>query len=226
VARPTSLATFVYQSLIERIATGKARPGDRLVIDQIAKELSVSLIPVREALTRLSAEGLVEYQLNRGFRVTPEPQTRDYRELFMARLVVEFGAVRQTVLPVSRDLISHLRSINGQIGSLKPGKSFKGFSRFVELNDMFHRELVSLARNSTLSELYEKLAYGSRIARDLQGRGIPDLPENFREHELIIKALEASDVAATAEAVERHILSGMGRFLRDVERVRHRRSET
>ncbi|MEP7243545.1 MAG: GntR family transcriptional regulator [Gammaproteobacteria bacterium] len=224
VPRPTSLAAFVYQSLVERIATGAAPAGERLVIDRIANQLRVSLIPVREALARLSAEGLVEYQLNRGYRVTAAPLARDYRELFMARLVVEFGAARQAVVPLPRETLQRLRALNEEIGQLKPGKTFKGYKRFIELNDRFHTELVGLAHNKTLSELHEKLAYGSRTARDLQGRGVPDLAENFREHESIVKALERQDVESAAAAVERHILAGMTRFLRDIERVRTRKS--
>lgn len=216
-SRPKSLAEFAYQTLLERIATGRYRPGDRLVIDSLAKELAVSLIPVREALARLNAEGLVEHHPNRGYILTPAPPTKDYRELFLARLVVEAGAVKLSESNISDSALEALRAINRRLAALKPSKTFRGFRRFVELNDKFHAELVGLARNKTLTDLHQKLAYGARIARDLQGRGVPDLAENVREHDAIIKALELREVNLAAKAVEDHILAGMERFLHDLQ---------
>lgn len=218
--RPTSLSAFVYERLLEQIAAGRSRAGDRIVIDQVAKALGVSLIPVREALARLNAEGLVEHQLHRGYRVTSSPDTKDYRDLFLARLVVESGAIRQSAGKVSAQAIRRLRAINDQIGALRPGKTFRGYRQFVELNDEFHSELVGLAGSTELTGLFGKLAYGSRVARDLQGRGVPDLAENVREHGAIIAALAAGDTEAAAKAAADHILAGQDRFLCDLKRLR------
>lgn len=215
--RPTGLAAFVYHTLLERIVTGTAKPGSRLVIDQIARELEISLIPVREALARLGAEGLVEYRLNHGYRVTPSPTAQSYREIFIARLALETGAVRYAPAPVDADRLLRLREINEQIGRLRPGRSYRGFHRFVELNDAFHLTLVELSRNKALLDLYSKLAYGSRTIRRLQGRGVPDLAQNVREHNEIIDALHQHDLRKAAEAAEHHILAGMERFLLDLE---------
>jgi len=204
----------VYHRLLERIVTGMAKPGSRLVIDQIAQELEVSLIPVREALARLGAEGLVEYRLNHGYRVTPSPTVESYREIFIARLALETGAIRHAPTPVDAERVQHLREINEQIGRLRPSRSYRGFHQFVELNDAFHLTLVELSHNKTLLDLYSKLAYGSRTIRRLQGRGVPDLAQNVREHNKILDALQQGDLRGAADAVERHILAGMHRFLR------------
>jgi DNA-binding GntR family transcriptional regulator len=215
--RPTSLAAFVYQTLLERIVTGAAKPGSRLIIDQIAKELEVSLIPVREALARLGAEGLVEYRLNHGYRVTPSPTAESYREIFIARLALETGAIRHAPMPIDAEQVQRLRDINEQIGRLRPSRTYRGFHEFVDLNDAFHLTLVELSRNKTLLDLYSKLAYSSRTTRRLEGRGVPDLAQNVREHNKIIGALRQGDLRGAAEAAEQHILSGMQRFLRDYD---------
>ncbi len=207
----------MYHTLLERIVTGLAKPGSRLVIDQIAKELEVSLIPVREALARLGAEGLVEYRLNHGYRVTPSPTVESYREIFIARLALETAAIRHAPTPVDAEQVQHLREINEQIGRLRPSLTYRGFHQFVELNDAFHLALVKLSRNRTLLDLYSKLAYGSRTIRRLQGRGVPDLAQNVREHNKIIGALQHGDLRAAGEAAELHILAGMHRFLRDLD---------
>jgi len=215
--RPTSLAAFVYHNLLERIVTGAAKPGSRLVIDQLAKQLEVSLIPVREALARLGAEGLVEYRLNHGYRVTPSPTVESYREIFIARLALETGAIRHAPVPVDAEQIRRLRELNTQIGRLRPGRSYRSFHQFVELNDAFHLALVELSRNKPLLDLYAKLAYGSRTIRRLEGRGVPDLAQNVREHNKIVGALEQRDLRGAAEAAEQHILAGMHRFLRGLD---------
>lgn len=222
IQRPKSLSTYIYETLLERIATGKAAAGDRIVIDQIAEELGVSLIPVREALARLNAEGLVEHHMHRGYRVTAAPRTTDYRDLFLARLVVESGAVRNSVGLVTPRDIEELRALNEEIAKLRPGKTFRTYKRFLELNDEFHMRLVGLARSKTLTDLFSKLAYGSRIARDLQGRGVPDLAENVREHRAIIAALTAGNIEEAAHAAETHIKAGMERFFLDLERLNAR----
>jgi DNA-binding GntR family transcriptional regulator len=217
--RPTGLAAFVYQTLLERIVTGLAKPGSRLVIDQIAKELQVSLIPVRGALARLSAEGLVAYRLNHGYRVTPSPTVESYREIFIARLALETGAIRHAPTPVDEEQVEHLREINEQIERLRPSATYRGFHQFVELNDAFHLTLVQMSRNKSLLDLYSRLAYGSRTIRRLQGRGVPDLAQNVREHNKIIGALQKSDLRAAAEAAEQHIIAGMHRFLQGLDPI-------
>jgi DNA-binding GntR family transcriptional regulator len=68
----------VYGILRERIQTGTYRPGHRIVVDQLAAEFGVSALPVREAVRRVQAEGLVVFRRNSGACVTPaEPELVD-----------------------------------------------------------------------------------------------------------------------------------------------------
>ena len=65
----------VYEVLRERILSGAYGPGFRVVIDQVAAEFAVSALPVREAIRRLEAEGLIVYRPNAGAQVAPaEPE--------------------------------------------------------------------------------------------------------------------------------------------------------
>ncbi len=61
----------VYRTIRERILSGDYRPGHRVVIDSLATELGVSALPVREAIRRLEAEGLVVFRPNAGAHVAP-----------------------------------------------------------------------------------------------------------------------------------------------------------
>jgi DNA-binding GntR family transcriptional regulator len=82
---PTTKQQRVYETLRERILTGAYGPGYRLVFDAAAVELGVSTVPVREAIRRLEAEGLVVYRPNVGAQVAPADPGSFEDELLGAR---------------------------------------------------------------------------------------------------------------------------------------------
>ena len=88
-----SVADQVYEVLRERIASGEIERGSRLHQEDLAKEFGVSRTPVREALRRLAAEGLVDLFANRGARVATATDEQ-LRSSYETRLVVEPGAAR------------------------------------------------------------------------------------------------------------------------------------
>src|SRR5919112_64139 len=88
-----SVADQVYEVLRERIASGEIERGSRMHQEDLAKEFGVSRTPVREALRRLAAEGLVDLFANRGARVATATDEQ-VRSSYETRLVVEPGAAR------------------------------------------------------------------------------------------------------------------------------------
>ncbi len=88
-----SVADQVYEVLRERIASGEIERGSRMHQEDLAKEFGVSRTPVREALRRLAAEGLVDLFANRGARVATATDEQ-LRSSYETRLVVEPGAAR------------------------------------------------------------------------------------------------------------------------------------
>jgi DNA-binding GntR family transcriptional regulator len=88
-----SVVDQVYAAIRERISSGSLARGSRVHQEDLAEELGVSRTPVREALRRLAAEGLVEMRTNRGARVADIDQG-SMRGAYEARLVVEPGAAR------------------------------------------------------------------------------------------------------------------------------------
>ena len=118
----TTLVDQAYEQLLERIASGQIAEGEKLVIDHIAKEFGVSLIPVREALARLLAENVVEYSRNKGYRVSPRPSAKEHSDIFTMRSILEAGAVRHGFQNVTAEKVEQLRGINAQIGALRRRK--------------------------------------------------------------------------------------------------------
>ena len=87
-----SKSQLAYEHLRERITRGAYGPGYRLVLDQLARELRMSVVPVREAIRRLEAEGVVTFERNVGARVAAIDPV-DYQDACQALAIVEGGAV-------------------------------------------------------------------------------------------------------------------------------------
>ena len=188
-------------------------PGERLVIDQIAREMGVSPTPVRDALTRLSGEGFIDFTPFRGFTVFPDPSLYEIAQSFEARAAIEAAAIRLGCERATADQIAELRAIKGRIASTSYGGRSGSFSRFVKLNQQFHELLVMTGRNTYLVDALKSLYHDALVARTMHGRGVPDLAHINEEHDAIIDALERRDPDAAEAAVTRHIVDGAARVL-------------
>ena len=212
---PISLVEQAVELLHQRIVDGVLPAGSRLVIDQLAREFGISLVPIREALARLHAEKLVEHSPNRGYRVAQRLSSVDIRKLFEAREVLEAGTIDLVVRNVDDALIKALRRMNKAISSCKTGQTFAQFQEFVELNDEFHAAILAAGGNTMLLDAYKGLSYGPLVARELFGRGVPDLKNIVQEHEAIISNLERRDRRGAKRAIRDHIADGFRRFESD-----------
>jgi DNA-binding GntR family transcriptional regulator len=106
----STLRSRVVDALRHGILTGKYRPGDRLNESQIARELSISRIPVREALSQLQEQGLVQNQERRGMFVTHiGPQEVD--QIFAVRLLLEGEVLRLARTHMTPQIRSELEGI-------------------------------------------------------------------------------------------------------------------
>jgi DNA-binding GntR family transcriptional regulator len=212
-----SLADKAYQKLLRRILSGKIAEGERIVIDRMAKEFAISLIPVREALARLNAQGMVEYVANKGYQVISAPSKKDYDQLFAARLSMEYGAMHIGFANVDDKFVNKLEDINNKLKAIDDEDPSDVFDQFVKLNDAFHVAIVSLGSSQPLNDAYEKLGCGPQIGRRMYYKGVPDLSNNIAEHDAIINALKERDQSATLAALDNHNHSGLTRFKSNFE---------
>ena len=207
-----SLTDRVYLEIRKNILTRAFAPGDRLVIDQIADQLGVSLGPVREALARLSSEGLVSYERNKGYRVTAEPGPDEVAGWLEARIVFECGAVALAAARIGPAGLAELRQINAEIARRSFGPGHEPVMEFMALNAAFHDLIVRSVGNSHLVRLHEALHYGPQVSRPITRSGVDDNEDIAREHEIIIQALAAADGDAAAAAMRDHISGGARRL--------------
>lgn len=142
----------VYELIRQRIGDGTYRPGERLVLDKIARELSVSAVPVREALRRLEAEGYVEYERNIGARVaTIDPA--EYVPTMHILAYLEGYATVTSARRVSTEVLARAAAINDEM-RLLAGTNFDPFV-FADLNRRFHTVLISACPHQHLLDLIE-----------------------------------------------------------------------
>jgi DNA-binding GntR family transcriptional regulator len=204
-----SVVDQVYVAIRDRITSGSLPRGARVHQEDLAEELGVSRTPVREALRRLAAEGLVEMRTNRGARVADIDQG-GMRGAYDARLVVEPGAAR---LAARRRLPEPLARMRAAVASQR--RSLRSVERSFEANREFHLALVAASGNDYLLQLVERL-WVARIGGAIYERQVETQERmvlDVREHEQILEAIEAGDARRAESLTRRHLADAMRRSM-------------
>ncbi len=209
-----SVADHVERALRERILEGVLEPGSRLHQEALADELGVSRTPLREALGRLAADGLVEVLPNRGARVA-DVREEDLRASYEARLVIEPGAAALAARRADAGRLDALRAAVRELAGTG-GDVRAAF----HANRAFHIGLVAASGNPHLMRLAEALwvnRLGMRVyeaQRDMS----EFIAQDAASHAEILDAIVARDPAAAERRTRAHIGDAMDRWLAARER--------
>jgi DNA-binding GntR family transcriptional regulator len=204
----TSLAEQAYDELKRQILDQRLHPGARLNIDALSRECGVSTSPLREALVRLGAEGLVVFETNTGFSVAPVPDAERMGHLLEYRAALESHAARVGAANASDETIAAMRKATDAMAAMRArGAGYRQYRAYFELEQDFHQAIVDSAANPVISAAYRELDVILSVARlsvvrDSDNVGSDDA---VREHRRIIKAFEARDGEAAEAAVRGHI---------------------
>lgn len=147
IQRAPSLSEQIYQRLRFQLRAGAFAPGERLVESNLAQQLTVSRSPVREALSRLTADGLLESHGN-GFRVAM-PTAQDMQEIFEMRRLLEPPAARQ-VARAMPDGLPH--ELTAALMQARAADSSDDFSSFADANYAFRAAWVAHVPSRRLRE--------------------------------------------------------------------------
>jgi len=206
-----SLVDVAYEAVIEAILDQRLSPGERMTIDQIARGLDMSITPVREALTRIAADGLLVQTRNRGFAVPPLLTDARYHQLFSARRLLEAHAAANA--EPSPDELDALERLLKKMVALKPSADYAKYRRFNELDHSFHQGVIVLARNPYIEEAWQGLHFHLQMCRLYAGEGVIDHDDAVHEHASILRALRHGGGEAAAEAVRAHVDGAEQRLL-------------
>jgi DNA-binding GntR family transcriptional regulator len=203
---------LVFLALRENILKQVFQPGERLNPEEIAGGLGVSLTPVKDAFTRLAAQGLVEIKPRSGTFVA-DLVAEDVAETFEIRGALEGLAAERLVERITDAEIIEFQRLVSQMEELI--RSDEDRSAHERLNVDFHERIVALAGNRKLLQLYTGLNAHITIAR-VHYRGLwqERLQSEREEHREI---LEARDAAALATALRRHIRRASESLVTDLQ---------
>lgn len=200
----------VYQAIRERILSGAYGPGYRVVIDALAEEFGVSALPVREAIRRLEAEGLVVYRPNAGAQVAPADPAFFCEELAVLG-VLEGYATALAYPHLTKGDIEALREINGNMVGAMERLDSLAFGRF---NQEFHAVIYERCPNVALIELLGTVARRLDAIRRTVFVQIPYRgAESVAEHkELIALIAKRAPVEEIERAARMHKLRTVETF--------------
>lgn len=189
----------VYQALRERILGGAYSPGYRVVIDTLAEEFEVSAMPVREAIRRLEAEGLIIYRPNAGAQVAPADPSA-FNEEITVLAVLEGYATALAAPEIDEAGLRRLREITDQMVQAMEDLDALRFGR---LNQEFHEVIYKYCPNGVLVDLLHDVARRLDAIRrtvfvQIPYRGKQSIAEHRELIELIASKAPAEKIEAAA----------------------------
>jgi DNA-binding GntR family transcriptional regulator len=205
--RPRSLTSAVQERLRADILATRLLPGQKLHIAGLAKQFCVSLAAVREALSRLVADGLVQASDQRGFRVSPV-SLADLHDVTQTRIDIEGLALRRSI---ERGDQAWMMSVETAWEALKavpyryPDDPTVHYEEWVVRHRIFHRALVNACGSQWLLGFRDVLHEQSERYRRLSIRREVGKPRDVEaEHAAIVDALRRRDPDTAVAALSRH----------------------
>lgn len=207
-----SKSEMVYHQVRDRILSGQYVAGYRLVLDKIARELEVSPVPVREAVRRLEAEGLVTFTRNVGAEVAGV-NARDYADAMQTLAYLEGAATSLAAPHLTEAQVAEATEINQEMHQL----ATSGFDpvRFTALNEHFHRVLCGACPNNHLLELVHREWQRMSMIRRSSFARLPSRPTtSVAEHDRLLSLIrEGASPDEVERAARAHKIRTMKEFL-------------
>ncbi|CAN7387244.1 GntR family transcriptional regulator [Trinickia sp. LjRoot230] len=198
--RVDSTGEAIAESLRELIASGELADGMRLVERDLAERFAVSRVPLREALKKLEADGLVEIHRNRGATVcTLTP--RDIQEIYDLRMLLEGNAIFRAVKRMDDETLGRATLVHRLLGKART------HAKQGELNREFHALLYAPCNNARLIEAIWGLRAQVERYERLQTTLLADTPAFQHEHAEILKACRERNARLARAATLAHLAS-------------------
>ncbi len=212
VRRGPTLVQQVYEAICQDLVSGRLAPGERIVLDRLAAELGTSPTPVREALARLSQEGLVVAGPNGRLQVidlTPQYVL----DTFLVRAALEGLAAELAATRMDGRLVGRLQA---ELAEATTALAEGRYEVYARADAFLHRSIAEAAGNQVLNRNLKMLWVHVDFIRGYSHRSAGDhLRASHAEHLRIVAALAARDPSGSRRAMEDHI-RGAGRRIADL----------
>lgn len=213
----SSLTEKAFRLLRQKILLGEIEPGTKLKIEMLQREYEFSSSPLREALNRLAAEGLVSMDENRGFRVA-SMSVEDLQDITSLRLIVEPAALADAIAAGNDEwegrVIAAFHQMKRTEERVPRSKQYFD-ADWTERHKAFHMALFSACRSSRLFILCWNLFDQAERYRRFSANNRKEPRNTTGEHRAIMEAAIARDAEKASGLIRDHIL----RTTRDTRRL-------
>ena len=213
----TSLVDMLASTIYARVLSGAIVRGARLPQEALAAEFGVSRTPVREALRKLQAAGVVELLPNRG-AVVRGPSAREIRESYEVRTELEGLAAELATARIGDADLQRLRGaeelFRNSVGELvaglrrgRPAAPWDERDAWVQANDLFHQTVLEAAGNRRLAEIMGDLrrSFPRELTWSALSANSRRLEETVLQHGAILGAIERRDAGAARLCMVAHV---------------------
>jgi DNA-binding GntR family transcriptional regulator len=197
----TSIRKQTLDMLREAILTGELRPGQTLVEMDLSKQLGVSRAPIREALSILNSEGLLEIIPYHGTTVRRLTKT-DIEELYSMRILLETFAVEQIITINDSQHIEVLKANYQQMVNAGNNNDLNAVNK---IDREFHDALMAMSGHSLLMSMWQMVDMRVRQVMALVNRRNTDLTQIARNHLPLIVAIEEGNLAEAKRLLGLHV---------------------
>ncbi len=215
-----SVSQQISEFLRSAVVQGTIKPNQRLFEESIAKELGVSRTPVREALRRLEAEGLVEYVPQRG-TVVRQVSVEEVSQIYDVRVLIEGYAAKQAainaqpqdVLTLEKLCISFVAVMHSEESQPEQAR------RLVQLNNQFHSSIVDFSGNIILARTLRIALQVPGIYRTYYWHDDNNKESARQFHVKITDAIKERDAPKAQQLMQQHLIKAKALIVETMERV-------
>ncbi len=181
------------------------KPGERINEGALARSLGVSRTPIREALNRLSIEGLLEVRAGRGF-FCRGLNAKEIFDLYQLRAAIESAGLRLTVERIDTDSIRRLETFLRETG---PDAGDRSTVELVQLDEEVHERLMEMSGNAEMLRVLKNVNDRIHFVRGIH-MDDGDRPITQREHLQVLRALRKRDATTAVDILANHIDRRLG----------------
>ncbi|NKL38713.1 FCD domain-containing protein [Rhizobium leguminosarum bv. viciae] len=206
IKRPPRLGDEVYNSIYDQLMSQVILPGAKISIDNLGRELGVSQTPIREALSRLEADGLV-VRAYRAYSAAPQMDLERFDNLRELRMLLEPVTANKAALRITESQLNELKLVAQKMRSKSDRSDYGEFAR---LDQQFHDVIAQASGNALIAETLAKLHSHMHLFRLFHHQQATS--ESVAEHDVLIEALSVHDPERAGAAMRTHIERAFHRF--------------
>jgi DNA-binding GntR family transcriptional regulator len=201
-----TLRTDVYDQLKDRLFAGELRTGQFVSQRELADLLGATLNPVREAIRKLEAEGLINIYAQRGIQIV-EGGPKAINDTYDYRLLLEMNAVKLLIARADAETIAEMaRNVEKSLEALaKSPKDRKVRFAVLDADYQFHKDLIDFQKNEIISKHYSLNAARLRLFRASLGEPLQRLELAAKEHLEILDACRARNADLAVARLSEHV---------------------